>query len=198
MRRISSYTDDDHARMRLLSLFTILSLLIDRRLFGISGYGIPQTHRQFEHYHCRLLCVFIMFVPVMKRQLLSIGLLLILFNPLMLKVGVFCHWKYNQRIIAQTLCVNKNRPELHCKGKCQLKKDLALIANQKNKENDSTLPPHIFKNLKIDQFLPSRKVVLPFEVTGLSFFKTPLYKYSNFFYTNPFFISIFHPPELFA
>lgn len=139
--------------------------------------------------------VFIMFVAAMYRNVLSIGLLIILFNPLLLKVGVFCHWKYHQQIIAKTLCVNKNKPQLHCKGKCQLKKDLALIVQQSQQEKKSTPLPHIFKNLKIDQFLPVRKYVAPVESNGLSFVKTLFSKHFDCFYAKPFLTSIFHPPE---
>ncbi len=37
-----------------------------------------------------------------------------------LHIGVIAHFKINQKYYAEVLCVNKNRPELACEGKCVL------------------------------------------------------------------------------
>jgi len=37
---------------------------------------------------------------------------------------IVMHFKLNQKLIEQKFCVNKDRPELHCDGRCFLKKQL--------------------------------------------------------------------------
>jgi len=40
-------------------------------------------------------------------------------------VGVLGYWAANRTYIRLSLCENRNRPQLHCDGKCYLKKKLA-------------------------------------------------------------------------
>ncbi len=50
----------------------------------------------------------------------------------------FVNWtafKINQAYIAATLCVNKGKPEMHCKGKCYLRKKIA-----ESHDKDATAP----------------------------------------------------------
>lgn len=39
--------------------------------------------------------------------------------------GVVGYWLANRAYISSTLCENRDRPEMHCDGKCYLKKKLA-------------------------------------------------------------------------
>ncbi|MBU2929492.1 hypothetical protein [Winogradskyella psychrotolerans] len=45
---------------------------------------------------------------------------------------VIMHFKLNQQAIIKEFCININKPELHCNGKCHLSKEL-----QKTEQSDS-------------------------------------------------------------
>lgn len=42
-------------------------------------------------------------------------------------------------MITQKLCVNKNKPQLHCNGKCYLSKQLKKAAENEKKQSQSLL-----------------------------------------------------------
>jgi hypothetical protein len=76
----------------------------------------------------------------------------ILFISILLsKIAYSVFWQVNfylnQKEIAENECENKNRPEMHCNGKCYLAKKLkkadADLESQKDKQEGS------FSNLKI-------------------------------------------------
>ena len=48
-------------------------------------------------------------------------------------------FKFNQEYITNVFCVNKDKPELHCDGKCYLKKK---IDTAKNHADSRKIPPH--------------------------------------------------------
>lgn len=56
----------------------------------------------------------------------------------------------NYQYISEVLCINKDRPEVHCKGKCYLSKELTK-ASQEDSENHKTKN----RNLKILDFFIS-------------------------------------------
>lgn len=128
----------------------------------------------------------------MKRQLLSFILLLALLNPLALKLGVVIYWKYNQRVIAQTLCENKSNPRLQCNGKCQLKKQLQQASA--DKQNEKTTPVQAFQSLKIDQYIPARKPAIPVHLSGAFQTDSP-FAPAETHYGIDFIKYIFHPPQ---
>ncbi|AVR44211.1 hypothetical protein C7S20_02440 [Christiangramia fulva] len=45
------------------------------------------------------------------------------------------YFKLNQSEIIRNFCVNKNKPELHCNGKCHLMKELSLGSKSDKKQN---------------------------------------------------------------
>jgi hypothetical protein len=50
-------------------------------------------------------------------------------------------WKWNQEVISKTLCVNKDKPLMKCKGKCQLMK----MNEENNDAADQKIPPPMSK-----------------------------------------------------
>lgn len=45
------------------------------------------------------------------------------------------HYQLDYTYISQVLCINRDKPQLQCRGKCQLRKNLAqLTQNQQQKE----------------------------------------------------------------
>ncbi len=53
------------------------------------------------------------------------------------KVFIVLDYQANKNYIAEFLCVNKAKPQMHCQGHCYLKKQLKKVEQQ---ENQSTTP----------------------------------------------------------
>lgn len=66
------------------------------------------------------------------KRLVSILLLLSLCSQYFIQTGFVSWFELNKDIIAKTLCINKDQPEMHCDGKCFLKKGLNKIENRSN------------------------------------------------------------------
>ncbi len=113
---------------------------------------------------------------------------------LLVMVQTFTSWlivaeyTINQEYIAKNLCVNKAKPQLQCKGKCQLMKKLA----QEETQNPSSTPQTGGK-IKMGDVLFTHDVQLP-AISDLlaqsnNFPSHYLVKTSTGSFT-----SIFHPP----
>lgn len=75
--------------------------------------------------------------------------------PLLLGVYLFAlgkpfcplvEYTLNKAYIAQTLCENKNKPELQCEGKCHLAKEITKANDAGEKENKPVAPRINFDN----------------------------------------------------
>ena len=58
--------------------------------------------------------------------------------------------KLNQNFIIENLCINRDKPELECNGKCHLQKQLKSVDDEKNEKD--AIPTKLI-NLKIDDFI---------------------------------------------
>lgn len=70
------------------------------------------------------------------RWLVSLFLLIALSLQQGLKMGVIGWWLWNRQEIAQTLCENRDQPELNCCGKCVLNKKLQQVDKVPEKNTD--------------------------------------------------------------
>jgi hypothetical protein len=77
----------------------------------------------------------------MKKLFAVFLLVTVLLGPFG-KSLIYLHYEIYKSYYAQVLCVNKNKPMLHCNGHCQLKKEL------KEEEKRSSLP---FSNIKYEK-----------------------------------------------
>jgi len=123
----------------------------------------------------------------------------ILFISILLsKIAYSVFWQVNfylnQKEIAEKECENKNRPEMHCNGKCYLAKKLkkadADLESQKDKQEGS------FSNLKIIE----GGLFIPFTLDDFELkINRDDNKDSNFIYQNTYFFQVnskfFHPPS---
>ncbi len=123
----------------------------------------------------------------MKRRITTYFLcflyLLAMFRP----VAPFFEYYFNYDYISKVLCINKDEPELDCKGKCYLKKQL--------KEQESSQEKNSTNHLSID--------LDKYPVTTLGMFS---YSLSSFFNlketcfpkelgkTKKYLSKVFHPP----
>ena len=92
------------------------------------------------------------FVSAMKG--ITTVILLLLFS-----VQTFSKWMWvldynlNQAYIATTLCVNKNKPKLHCNGHCQLSKKMA--EDEPGKEQPGSTPKVQFNSVFAKPDMPT-------------------------------------------
>lgn len=91
----------------------------------------------------------------------------------------------NRKYISENLCINKNKPQMHCCGKCQLSKKM----NQENKK-DSNFP----ERKRIDEVLFCSEISLySFNieiVNDVSLSRLDPISISHYY------SDIFHPPQV--
>jgi len=105
-----------------------------------------------------------------------------------IKTGIVGIFILNQDYIAKVLCINKDKPELDCKGKCHLKKQL-----KQEEEQERRLPPssvkEIIENLVFFEEFKLIKIGIAFNY----FIQTnAYYRFSCITATLE---SLFHPPR---
>jgi hypothetical protein len=75
--------------------------------------------------------------PFQKIQILIV--IFVFLQVIGRDIIIYASFKINQDFIAKVLCINKEKPELGCNGKCQLSKDLKKN-NSEDKENKTNIP----------------------------------------------------------
>lgn len=117
------------------------------------------------------------------RMLLSIFVLITVLLGAVSKTWIYSHYRMNYETYAKVLCENKNKPSLHCDGKCQLKKEL----KQQEKDENQSLP----KEVNLDLFFQKPD---NFQLSIDRFKKaTPLQPVPPLLAGT--FLSVFQPPE---
>lgn len=102
------------------------------------------------------------------------------------KVIIYANYYINKEYIAKVLCINKDKPEIHCEGKCQLKKEL----DKEEKKEQSPANPLNEKN-EIQLFSQNNSNIFLF----IPFSTNHLTAYYSFHLSEEHFHSIFHPPK---
>jgi hypothetical protein len=104
-------------------------------------------------------------------------------------VLVMADFYINIEKITLQLCINKSKPELHCNGKCYLKKKLESEQRQQHEQEPGNR-----------KYIPELQLCFQQELTGpviaqrtIEFEKHPLY---NQLETTSFQAAIFHPPSM--
>ena len=92
----------------------------------------------------------------------------------------------NQNNIAKNLCENRNKPQMHCNGKCQLQKKL----NQNNKDKQTPAKKTESRN----EVLSSKSFFASIEKITL-ITSTRKYFIQNINHTKDQSLSFFHPPQ---
>lgn len=120
----------------------------------------------------------------MKKLFVILSITGILLQTLYSSI-ILVNYQLNKEYIAKNLCENKNKPKMHCNGKCHLKKQLA---NQQKQDN---IP---FKNLKEKLEI---QVCSPIPKHDFSEFvsKNEAYFNHSFFIPKATLSSVFHPPQ---
>jgi len=80
----------------------------------------------------------LIFVPM--RQSIAIFFTLIMLSVSCKEIVQYAAFKLNQDSITALFCINKDKPEMKCDGKCYLKKTLESSKEEKN-QNKPITPP---------------------------------------------------------
>ena len=125
-------------------------------------------------------------------RFISIALILIFSIPLMLKTELIVSWKLNQKSIIERFCVNKDKPKLHCDGKCHLGKQLSQV-DEPNTDS-KTVPHEKLVRVEPSPFIQNNKSFLFFGLLmgnqkNKSLLKANLYAYT-------FILQLLNPPQL--
>ena len=72
------------------------------------------------------------------RTILPWALLFIYFLGNMRVVVPYLEYKINYDFISEVLCINKNKPDLQCLGKCHLTKELGKAAEEDAKKKETS------------------------------------------------------------
>jgi len=79
---------------------------------------------------------------------------------------VMVHFKLNQKVIAKQFCVNQDKPELKCDGKCYLHKELQKTEHSDSekiistKNFDLVLNPNFEYNIEIKTITKKKELVI--------------------------------------
>ena len=69
------------------------------------------------------------------RSLFAISILFIFLIPTIDQLGIVLEYISHKESITEKYCENKDKPELHCNGKCHLKKEIAKKVKSNNEKN---------------------------------------------------------------
>ncbi len=117
-------------------------------------------------------------------------MIMALLLPVLIRTGIFIHFKINQDHISMEVCSKRDEPVNTCNGKCYLSKELKQVnENEHNKE----LPNHNLLDLNITLFCKQNSTINPF-VEEDSMIHQSLYCQS--IYNSPHLEGIFKPPRI--
>ena len=98
---------------------------------------------------------------------------------------ILTHYMMNKEFIAKNLCENRNKPMMHCNGKCHLRKQL-----EEQQKKDSAPLQSLKEKLELQYF---SRVTLSIAAPALHELILPDTSYS-FFIPKTAIRSVFHPP----
>jgi len=128
------------------------------------------------------------FVSEIMRSKLAIGFILLYMVALLRPVAPLVEYYANKDFFATVLCINKDKPEMHCNGQCVLMVKLKKTIQEDS--NSSPIPKVNFEDYPIGfvSFLatPIQKSEL-FDAIAFSLYKN---HYASIKGSNP-----FHPPD---
>ncbi|MEO8146871.1 MAG: hypothetical protein ABI723_04490 [Bacteroidia bacterium] len=118
------------------------------------------------------------------KKIISIALLFGIIFQVFSNAFIIAGFEINQKYIAEKLCVNKDKPMMHCNGHCQLKKH--LNEEDKNQTSAPANPKETFESCFCN------------ELKQFRFFDSPLLSIVTTFYNSALpsqtVQPVFHPP----
>jgi len=126
----------------------------------------------------------------MINRFIAFTLLLALVSANLSRFFIYAEFELNQKFIAAKLCENRDKPEMHCNGKCYLMKKLKEAEEKEKKQEQAAQKKGIqdfcivnnplvitFQALKLKKQKPAN---LPFKLPKISteIFHPPSFKLS--------------------
>lgn len=105
------------------------------------------------------------------------------------QLGVIGWYELNKKYIAANLCENRDKPAMHCNGKCCLKKQLKKLDDEKGSQNGSSSSKQIQPDAVV--FIVPAVISVSYQHTGTLKTFGPAYKNGYSFSARR---DIFHPP----
>lgn len=88
------------------------------------------------------------------RAFISIVVISTILAPSLIKTGLWTWYETHKTQITQEFCVNKDKPEMECNGKCHLEKELNEHSNGyeiKTKRSERPAPQFDFEDITLIQ-----------------------------------------------
>ena len=123
----------------------------------------------------------------MLRRLITYFLLFSILSVSLAPAFIVAGFELNRDYIGTTLCINRDKPQLHCNGKCYLMKKLKAAEENERKENTRLKMENFSGYFDINTF-----TTLKTRFFMVSDFK-PVIRYTSF-YISRVSGSIFKPP----
>ena len=120
------------------------------------------------------------------KQLLLVIAIVICIKP----IFPFMEYAFNYDYISKVLCINKDKPELNCNGKCYLMSKLAEESKSKEDNNKSIPLEHSFSLLFFEEI---QEMYSPLH---FSYNKQLAYSFDKNNYSFNFFVTLIKPPIL--
>jgi hypothetical protein len=146
-------------------------------------------HIDFNHWLFDLSSLTLIKFIMLKKGITYRGVIAVillsvyLLNPFKLYTP-YLSYKLNYNYIAKVLCENKDKPQMNCKGKCHLNKELKKAAEEESQKNKSQL-----KGIEIEEIpFQSEIIFSPQFIAGpkkFSFFNEGLASYGLKKFTPP-------------
>lgn len=128
----------------------------------------------------------------LTKKIIGIALFASMAFKMLMAPIFFVDYELRKAYIIKNYCVNKNRPEMHCDGKCYLAKQIQKAEQEDEKQATNSF---INKLLSLEVIQKSDVYLNYFSAKG--FTQKPVY---NFFYQSPALqthsFSFFHPPQV--
>jgi hypothetical protein len=128
------------------------------------------------------------FVRMLKRVIVYILLTCVISTYLSRDFAV-ASFELNQKYIAEKLCVNKNKPWMHCNGRCYLLNKVKQAEENEQKQASKELR----SNLQINWYFEPLGIATKEPLTDMIARSFKIHYTSC--YTNQFTASIFRPPK---
>lgn len=125
----------------------------------------------------------------MQKRLIAVCLLIALIGSGFSQVAVYAGFQLNQDYIVKNLCVNRNRPEMHCNGRCYLMSKLKQV-NEKEKKQAAR---DNLNRMETSFLQRAYMINLNAPVTALVVAHFPPYQYT---YCSQYITTVFRPPKL--
>jgi hypothetical protein len=89
------------------------------------------------------------------KKVLAILLTVSIIAQGMINLALCAYYQVNKKEIAAKLCVNKNKPMMHCDGKCYLGKQLKKAEENEKRQNQSLREKDEVVSLYLDKMTAS-------------------------------------------